>query len=423
MKKWNRFLGLSIGLILLVAVCINVFLEYKKDGTRDKFYQVEINRLMNEIRQGKEGFSCEELSLENCKAVQHVERITVDADKAKMEEFLTGKEGEYQVRYEDGFLYRFDYVEDVGDSYKMVQLTLNLILLFCLLVIVGMMVYIKYKILAPFHQIQDMPYELSKGNLVCDVKEEKNKYFGKFVWGISLLRDKIEENRKRELNLQKEKKTLILSLSHDIKTPLSAIKLYAKALSQKLYDTEEAQTEIAEKIDGKVNEIEDYVNQIIRASKEDFLHLEVEPGECYVKELLESLRTYYTEKLSLTGCHFEIAPYENCLLNANRDRSIEVLQNLMENAIKYGDGERIEIRTEYEEDCLLITVMNTGCTLPSSELSHIFESFWRGSNAETKPGSGMGLYICRTIMHKMLGDIYASMQGEKIQITCVFRKV
>ena len=70
-----------------------------------------------------------------------------------------------------------------------------------------------------------------------------------------------------------------------------------------------------------------------------------------------------------------------------------------------------------------MTVRNSGCTLPAGELPHIFDSFWRGSNTGSHPGSGLGLYICRQIMHKMDGEIFAQMEGGCMCMTAVFRKV
>lgn len=70
------------------------------------------------------------------------------------------------------------------------------------------------------------------------VKEDKSRFFGRFIWGVDLLRENMEQQKQRELDLQRDKKMLLLSLSHDIKTPLSAIKLYSKALSKGLYDGE-----------------------------------------------------------------------------------------------------------------------------------------------------------------------------------------
>ena len=77
------------------------------------------------------------------------------------------------------------------------------------------------------------------GNLSVPVKAEKSKFFGRFLWGMDMLREKLESDKIRELELEKEKKTLVLSLSHDIRTPLSAIDLYTKALATNLYDKEE----------------------------------------------------------------------------------------------------------------------------------------------------------------------------------------
>ena len=92
----------------------------------------------------------------------------------------------------------------------------------------------------------------------------------------------------------------------------------------------------------------------------------------------------------------------------------------MENAVKYGDGDKITITFSEEEDCRLITVGNTGCTLPETELLHIFESFIRGTNAEHVGGSGLGLYICRQLMHQMGGEILAQIREGWMYVTVIF---
>lgn len=145
------------------------------------------------------------------------------------------------------------------------------------ILIITVLLYIKFAILMPFERLSGIPYELSKGNLTAPIKETKNRFFGKFLWGIDILRENIEQQKQRELVMQKEKKTLLLSLSlsHDIKTPLSAIKLYSAALSKNLYSDAEKQYKIAENINEKADEIEGYVSQIITASREDFFSLEV----------------------------------------------------------------------------------------------------------------------------------------------------
>ncbi|MDE7234108.1 MAG: HAMP domain-containing histidine kinase, partial [Ruminiclostridium sp.] len=230
----------------------------------------------------------------------------------------------------------------------------------------------------------------------------------------------LEQQKQRELELQKEKKTLLLSLSHDIKTPLSAIKLYAKALSKNLYPDREKQREIAESINEKADEIEGYVSRIITASREDFLSLDVENDEFYLSELVQSITAYYGEKLELVKTEFTVGEYRDRLLFGDLNRAVEVLQNVIENAVKYGDGKRIELIFPENDEGVLIAVRNGGCTLDKSELPHIFESFWRGANAENIRGSGLGLYICRQLMHKMNGEIFAEIDGKSITITSVF---
>lgn len=300
------------------------------------------------------------------------------------------------------------------------MIAVNIILGVVTAAVFGLLLYIREKILRPFDRLTNVPYELSKGNLTLPIQENKSRFFGKFLWGIDILRENMEQQKQRQLELHREKKMLMLSLSHDIRTPLLAIKLYSKALSQNLYSNTEKQIEIAEKINTKADEIENYVTQIITASREDFLSLEVENGDFYLSDLFDNITSFYSEKLSLMKTEFIVKKCENCLLYGDMDRSVEVLQNIMENALKYGDGKCVELTASYDEEGVLISVRNSGCTLEQSDLPHIFESFWRGANSENIGGSGLGLYICRQLMHKMNGEIFAEIQGEFITVTAIF---
>ena len=238
-----------------------------------------------------------------------------------------------------------------------------------------------------------------------------------------MLRDNLESSREKELELQKEKKTIILSLAHDLKTPLSAIRLYNKALSENLYDTPEKRAQVYAGIDKNVTEMEGYVTEIMAASREEFLNLTVEMGEVYLSSVMEYINAYYTDKLSNLHTAFEVESYLDCLLCGDSNRLIEVLQNIMENALKYGDGKYITISFSTEEDCCLITVKNSGCTLKEDELPHLFDSFYRGSNVGNAKGSGLGLYICRQLMHMMDGEIFAEIKENEFFATVVIHKV
>lgn len=101
---------------------------------------------------------------------------------------------------------------------------------------------------------------------------------------------------------------------------------------------------------------------------------------------------------------------------------IEVLQNLLENAIKYGDGKRISIDFSEEEDCRLLTVRNSGCSLKQEELINLFDSFYRGSNVGSAEGSGLGMYISRQLMRKMDGEVFVEIKEDDFCATIVARK-
>lgn len=409
MKAFNKILAAVIAMIILIFAVFNLLFTFSDNTDSGRPYRVEINRLVFEIEQS--GFDSVDMS--GCEYVTHIEKYS---DK------FYDSDSDYTIREINGVLYRFDYTTDMKSDKSSVILMVNIILVILSAMIIGVLIFIRIKILLPFENLTNVPYELSKGNLTCPIKEDKSRFFGRFIWGVDLLRENMEQQKQRELDLQRDKKMLLLSLSHDIKTPLSAIKLYSKALSKALYDGREKQIEIAESINTKADEIESYVLQIITASREDFLSLEVEMGEFYLSELISKIKLYYTEKLRLIRTDFFVGSYMDRLLKGDLDRSVEVLQNVMENAIKYGDGKSIDIQISEEDGCLLITVRNSGCTLSENELPHIFESFWRGENAENEKGSGLGLYINRQLMHKMNGEIFAEIKDGFISVSMVFSK-
>ena len=318
-----------------------------------------------------------------------------------------------------GKLYRIEYAEERSSR---LPLYINILLLGMMIVTIIVLMYVYHKVLKPFQDMSNLSYELAKGNLSMPVKEEKSKLFGRFLWGMDMLREKLEETKEKELAFQKERKTLILSLSHDIKTPLSAIELYLKALSEDLYDTREKKDEVLQGIARNVKEIKGYVNEIVTASREDFLNLEVSMGEYYLSEVMKVAESYYKDKLSVIHTEFQVDEISECLVKGDKDRMVEVMQNVMENAIKYGDGMSICISLGEEEDCKLIHIENSGCNLKKEELPNLFDSFYRGSNSAGMKGSGLGLYICKTLMRKMDGEIFAQMKEDVFCATIVVRK-
>ncbi len=406
MKRYKKFTIYIIVIEILVIMVCNLLFLRSNTNDSGRLYRVEAARAVRELQE------------KDVEAIDLNKYSTIVA----VGEFLPEEtcHNDYLVEQVGDKLYRIEYqATETKEPWIIMNIGLGSVFLLTLF----LLLFVGKKVLKPFHNMTNLSYELAKGNLSTPIKEEKSKFFGRFLWGMDMLRENLESNKEKELAFQKEKKTLILSLSHDIKTPLSAIKLYTKALSQNLYDTEEKRTEALQGIDKNVKEIEKYVSEIVAASREDFLNLEVNTGEVYLSQVMTTIQTYYQDKLSALHTNFFVEDMEECLLKADKDRLVEVLQNMLENAIKYGDGKEIRMTLREEEDCKLLCVENTGCSLKEEELPNIFDSFYRGSNSRNVKGSGLGLYICRELMRKMDGEVFAEIKNGSFLVTAVVQKV
>lgn len=410
MNRFKKAATLIVIAEVLIIIALNVFYLTNIRVT-GRYYRVEAERIVR-VLEADEAFrkNPDSIDLEKYKTII---RVSV-YDPSEL------CNNDYVVEEVEGTLYRIEYrvLED-----RSTFILMNVGMASALLLTVGVLLYIGYKVIKPFDKMSSLTEQLAKGNLSTPIKEEKSRFFGKFLWGMDMLRENLEDSKMKNLEYQKEKKTMLLSLSHDIKTPLSAIQLYSKALSEGLYDTEEKKQEALAGIQSKTDEIRGYVDEIYKLSREDFMELEVKLGEVYMKDVMDGVVAYYKDKLSVLHTEFEVEEFDNALLSADKDRLIESLQNLMENAIKYGDGRKISISFSEEEDCKLITVSNTGCTLEDSEINNIFDSFYRGSNTTNIQGNGLGLYIVKQLMTKMDGDVFASKEDENFNVTLVVRKV
>ena len=409
----NRFKGfvclILIIEVVLVLLCNGIYIHQSESDT-GRLYRVETARVARVIEE--QNLTVEQIEAMDLSGYETIVKVAVFYPEETCN-------NDYVVEEINDILYRIEYRANRESN---IIIWMNLALVGMILITVAVLLYVYRKVLKPFHAMSNLSYELAKGNLSTPVKEEKSKLFGRFLWGMDMLREKLEDNKEKELEFQKDRKTLILSLSHDIKTPLSSIELYSKALAEDLYDTKEKRDEALQGIARNVKEIKGYVDEIVTASREDFLNLEVMNGEVYLSAVVDSIQAYYREKLSVIHMDFAVENFDECLLKGDQNRLIEVLQNIMENAIKYGDGRSVRITFEDEEDCKLIHIENSGNALKDEELPNLFDSFYRGSNSHGVKGNGLGLYICKTLMHKMDGEVYAKSGEESFTVTVVVRK-
>lgn len=190
MKAFNKIFMAVIGVLaILFAVANVILLADSSDSGRP--YRVEINRLARQIE--TDGHA----DISDCKYVTGIEEYGGD---------FFSTDSDYTVREINGVLYRFDYRVDSDSGRTRLIVTVDVILGVMAVLVISVILYIKFRILAPFERLTDVPYELSKGILTAPVKETKNHFFGRFIWGVDMLRENIEQQKKRELDLQKDKK-------------------------------------------------------------------------------------------------------------------------------------------------------------------------------------------------------------------------
>ena len=408
MLKFDKLIALTaiIGLIVSLAAA---FILNKNPQVTTNDYKVEVNRIENELKAGKDVDASE---------YEHIDSIS---EYNGEDDFYTSS-GIYVIREINGKNYRIDYSNSDNCTQKRSIILTETIIISVFAVMLLLLLYIKFNIIKPFNKLSKMPYELAKGNITAPINENRSRYFGKFVWGLDMLREELEKSKSRELERVRNEKTLLLSLSHDIKTPLSAMKLYAEAVSKGLYNDMDKCLEAAVNISSKVDEIENYIKEITKNSGAESLEYDINIRDAYMSDVIENVKNSFSARLASVGTELIIDNAENCLLSVDPDRLAEVLQNILDNAMKYGDGKLIRLSFSDEENYRLITVTNSGCTLPEKELPHIFNSFWRGSNSENKQGSGLGLYICRRLMNDMSGEIFAETDANTMKITVVCPK-
>lgn len=411
MKREKLYFFVVLLLIVFCGVMMNLYIRHALAERQDEIAVVSANRLKHALAEYESSGSPVNAELSGYEGITGVQVLGAAeaSDLEKLNTFLEDGKQKDCFFYSTGEnLYRIEYERSTKKE-KQMLFAANAGLA-VLLVVWSFCFWRLWKnVLKPMEQMVELPYELAKGNLSIPLKKEKKGRFWHFLWGMDLLRENLEESRQKNLELQKEKKVLLMSLSHDIKTPLSAIRLYVSALEKGIYKEKEKLAQIGGKLNEKVNEIERYMAEIVHASNEDFLHFEVNNGAFYTDELFGRIRHYYNDKMLLHQIDFTISESGNCMLYGDLDRMEEVLQNLIENAIKYGDKKKISLQTCREEDSYVILVTNTGAAIEPRELPHMFDSFFRGSNVGKQPGSGLGLYICRQLMHRMEGEILAEL--------------
>ena len=125
-----------------------------------------------------------------------------------------------------------------------------------------------------------------------------------------------------------------------------------------------------------------------------------------VKELADPIRSEFIDRMELKRIPFTVECRSEGMLVSDKYALYRAVSQLLENAVKYGDGGGIRVELMRHDDGFSISVRNRGELLPEKELPYVFRSYWRGSNAAPE-GSGIGLYVVHETVKALGGTVYA----------------
>lgn len=273
------------------------------------------------------------------------------------------------------------------------------------------MLYIHHIIIVPFARLADFPERMAKLGTTEKLPESRNKYFGKYVWGMNMLSDVLESNTRKIHELENQRQTLLASIAHGIKTPVTNIRLYAEAIRTGLYNDSgdgSANNEIAGKIERNTEDIEKKITEMINTAATSVSDFEPQNERFYISELAELVEKEFGERLKISRINYNIGCDNNAMMYSDKYGIFRILSQFIENAVKYGDGKSLKISMAREDDGFSFSVRNSGSLLPEKEIPFIFGCYWRGSNSTNKSGSGIGLYAAKEIAHCLGGSICAA---------------
>ena len=198
MSRFKRFVGIILIIELALVVLCNVMYVRSEKTDTGRLYRVEAKRVADKIAEEK--MTVEEACSLDLSGYETIIGIT---------EFVPGEScnDDYLVENINGISYQIAYRTTQASH---VIYLVNAVLLAMMFITEVVFVYVYYKVLKPFQAMSNLSHELAKGNLSTPIKEEKSKLFGRFLWGMDILREKMEDNKEKELEFQRERKTLIL---------------------------------------------------------------------------------------------------------------------------------------------------------------------------------------------------------------------
>jgi len=221
----------------------------------------------------------------------------------------------------------------------------------------------------------------------------------------------------REIRRNEQQDSFLNAVTHELKTPIASIRMYLETLESRQLDEPQRREfyrimlEDTDRLLGTVEQVLKAGEARQRSNRKNWQELDFSE---LVKSALDLTRLRH--HLTPENFRFGAAPQEGLLVLGNPEELRTVVFNLFDNAVKYSGDSReivVDVRTP-DIDTVLLSVHDLGIGIPRSELKRIFHRFYRATNplAGQVKGTGLGLFIVRSIARRHGGDVYAESEGE-----------
>ncbi|MBQ7991266.1 MAG: HAMP domain-containing histidine kinase [Oscillospiraceae bacterium] len=345
-------------------------------------------------------------------------------DKMTVEKAIQKRYPYQYLKDENGVWGCVIILDDGLDGYRMLRYRFIIGMaiggLIILLGMVGFGVYLNRNIITPFRKMQDFAGKVAEGRLDEPLTMDGDNLFGAFSESFDIMREELSASKQRELELQKKERELVASLSHDLKTPVTGIKLAAELLQMRLsVKAEDAGTDIAFSRD-EIDSMNDSVDGILQKSEQInalvsdlFTSTLNDLGEFKVNCCDEDSGVLADIVKSCDDKHYAVmGKLPQVIVRIDRKRMAQVIGNIISNSYKYADT-AINVDFKLSDGFLEMRIRDQGQGVPSDEIELITNKFYRGkkwADSGTE-GNGLGLYIAKMLMKKMNGGLTAENDG------------
>lgn len=274
------------------------------------------------------------------------------------------------------------------------------------------------RLILPVEKLRECVDEVANGNYHVQVEYDSPNDLGLLIASFNEMARQLAEDEKIKAEYEENRKMLITSISHDLKTPITAIQGYIEALLDERQSTLADREKYLQIIHNNTLYMNNLIDDLFLFAKLDMQKLELHflpiPIRSFMSDLLEEFRLDLTEQnISFVyDCKLE----EEAILRIDGKRLRQAITNLIGNAVKHADTGRLEIVVSLyrcrNEICL--SIADNGPGIPADKLPHIFDRFYRVDKERTKHygSTGLGLAIARELVEAHGGTI-AVVSAEK----------